>query len=556
MAATAAVYLLAAVLVDPGLVRQSPAHVVEAGSGRPRYVASGLDAGPAGAPTSQGDFVTSAVVTPGTVIPGTTADIAVAVQSERSQTVSVDVEIYNRLGVRVFEAAFDQQSIGAGETRSFAAAWRVPATTPPGIYSIQVGVFSADWRVEYTWNEAAGLIAVAPPSPLPATPLPATPLPATGTASPLPATASPLPATASPLPATASPLPATASPLPATASPLPATPPPAAMAGLRVEGNQILTSSGRAVRLRGVNRSSAEYACVEGYGIFEGPVDAASVAAMQAWRINAVRLPLNQDCWLGINGVDPAYSGQRYQDEIAAYVSLLTRHDIAVVANLHFSAPGTERATGQQPMADRDHSPAFWRSVAERFKDNSAVLFEPYNEPYPEGGATSAAAWTCWRDGGACPGVPFAAAGMQELVDVIRATGAPNVIVLTGLNYGSQLDGWLQYRPVDPLNQLVAGWHSYGDGLDCQVQACWSTVLADVLTHAPILATEIGQFDCRHDYIDRVMAFLDARGQGYLAWAWGPYDCAQDPALITDWAGTPTQTFGQGYRDHLLRQPQ
>jgi hypothetical protein len=326
-----------------------------------------------------------------------------------------------------------------------------------------------------------------------------------------------------------------------------------AMAGLHVVGNRIVNGAGRAVQLRGVNRSSAEYACAEGWGILEGPADAREVRAMRAWGINAVRLALNEHCWLGVNGVDPAYAGAAYQVAVARYVALLTGSGMAVILNLHFSGPGRELAREQAAMPDRDHSPAFWRSVASRFKDNSAVLFEPYNEPYPDAGRNTAAAWRCWRDGGACRGVPFAAAGMQELVTAIRGAGAPNIVILTGNNYGTQLDRWLQYQPADPLNQLVAGWHSYGDGLDCQTPACWNATLARVLEAAPIVATEIGQFDCRHNYIDQVMEFLDSRGQGYLAWVWGPHDCADDPALITDWSGTPTQTYGQGYRNHLLQ---
>jgi hypothetical protein len=323
------------------------------------------------------------------------------------------------------------------------------------------------------------------------------------------------------------------------------------MSGLHVVGNQIQNAAGVPVRLIGVNRSSAEYQCASNSGIFEGPADQAEVAAMQAWNIRAVRVALNEDCWLGINGVLRAYGGVQYQDAIAAYVNLLTSNNIAVIINLHFNAPGAQLAKGQQPMADLDHSPAFWQSVALRFKDNSAVLFEPYNEPYPDDGKNTPEAWRCWRDGGICAGVPFIAAGMQELVTAIRGTGATNIIILTGNNYGSQLDRWLQYKPIDPVNQLAAGWHSYGDGLDCQDEGCWSSTIASVLQQVPIVATEIGEFDCGHSYIDRVMAFLDQHGQSYLAWSWGPFKCATDPALLTDWAGTPTQSYGQGYKNHL-----
>jgi endoglucanase len=323
------------------------------------------------------------------------------------------------------------------------------------------------------------------------------------------------------------------------------------MSGLHVVGNQIQNSAGVAVQLVGVNRSSAEYECAESNGIFDGPADQSEVTAMQAWSIKAVRLVLNEDCWLGINGVLPAYSGIQYQNTVAAYVNLLTSNNIAVIINLHYNAPGSQLAIDQQAMADLDHSPTFWQSVAMRFKDNSAVLFEPYNEPHPEGGNNTTAAWTCWRDGGICPGVAFPAAGMQLLVTAIRGTGATNIIILTGNKWGSQLDQWLQYKPIDPLNQLAAGWHSYGDGLDCQDEACWSSTLKMVLQQVPIVATEIGETDCGHGYIDRVMNFLDQNGQSYFAWSWAPFDCARDPALLTDWAGTPSQTYGQGFKDHL-----
>ncbi len=325
--------------------------------------------------------------------------------------------------------------------------------------------------------------------------------------------------------------------------------------GLHASGNQILNGAGQALLLHGVNRSSAEYACVEGYGIWDGPANDAEVQAMLTWNINVVRVVLNEDCWLGIKGVSPAYSGANYQNAIANYVSLLTQANIVTIINLHFNAPGSSRATGQQPMPDRDYSPAFWSSVANRFKSNSAVLFEPYNEPYPDNGRDTAEAWRCWRDGGSCQGVSFTAAGMQELVTAIRNTGATNPIILTGNNWGSQLTRWVEYLPNDPLRQLIAGWHSYGDGLDCQNPTCWNTVLVGVLSHAPILATEIGQFDCRHDYVDQVMDFLDSKGQGYMAWSWGPFSCSSDPALLTDWSGTPSQTYGSGFRTHILQVP-
>src|SRR5438067_1996047 len=41
--------------------------------------------------------------------------------------------------------------------------------------------------------------------------------------------------------------------------------------GLTVRGSQLVDGGGRSVRLRGFNTSGTEYACIEGWGIFDLP---------------------------------------------------------------------------------------------------------------------------------------------------------------------------------------------------------------------------------------------------------------------------------------------
>src|SRR6476620_7567386 len=101
---------------------------------------------------------------------------------------------------------------------------------------------------------------------------------------------------------------------------------------LHVSGKRLLDSNGHVVHLRGVNRSGSEYACIQGWGIFDGPSNAASVKAIASWHVNAVRIPLNEDCWLGINGVKPEYAGARYRKAIVDYVRLL--HSYGMYAEL------------------------------------------------------------------------------------------------------------------------------------------------------------------------------------------------------------------------------
>ena len=193
---------------------------------------------------------------------------------------------------------------------------------------------------------------------------------------------------------------------------------------IRVAGSQLVDGSGQPVRLLGVDRSGSEYACIQGWGFFDGPSDQASVAAIASWHANAVRIALNEDCWLGINGVSSAFGGANYQTAIENYVNLLNQNGIYAILELHWSAPGVTPATGQEPMPDADHSSDFWSSVASAFKNNPAVLFDLFNEPYPDNNQDTTAAWTCWQNGGTCPGVSFTTVGMQSLVNTVRAAGS------------------------------------------------------------------------------------------------------------------------------------
>jgi len=318
--------------------------------------------------------------------------------------------------------------------------------------------------------------------------------------------------------------------------------------GLHVSGNRIVNGSNQAVQLRGVNRSGSEYACIKGMGVFDGPVDDASIAAMTGWKINTVRVPLNETCWLGINGVNAAYSGQAYQKVIAEYVARLVQHQVIPILELHWSAPTTWQADRQQAMPDRDHSITFWKEVATAFAAIDTVVFDPFNEPFPDSNSDSEVAWTCWRDGGTCPGFDFQAAGMQELVTAIRGAGAQNLILLGGVHYASAFTGWLSHKPSDPAGNLAASWHVY-NFTPCNDATCWNGPISALAATVPVVATEIGQDDCGDSFIKSVMGFLDQKQMSYLAWTWDAWgDCF---SLIADYKGNPKGAYGQTFKSHL-----
>src|SRR2546422_103719 len=206
---------------------------------------------------------------------------------------------------------------------------------------------------------------------------------------------------------------------------------------IRIVGNHFVDGGGGPVRLLGVNRSGTEYECMDGKGPFDGPSDAASIAVMASWHINTVRVPLNEDCWLGINGAPAAFSGAAYRDAIVAYVRRLHDAGLYAIVDLHWSAQGTL--------------------------------------PADDGTGT-------WQ-----------VAGYQSLLDAVRATGAPNPVLVAGNRWAGDLRGW-PHGVHDPMHQLAASWHVYSPGP--RLDSLRDLVVRPVAAAYPVVAAEFGEKDC------------------------------------------------------------
>ena len=331
---------------------------------------------------------------------------------------------------------------------------------------------------------------------------------------------------------------------------------------LHVSGNKLLNASGQQVILRGVDRSGTEYACVQGNGIFDGEVDQAAVTAMLSWKVNAVRVPLNEACWNAESYVTAADAGTNYINAIKSYVSLLNSNGLVAILDLHwtdgtYTGPSagcsSAQATCQKPMPDAAQAIPFWTSVANTFKGNDAVVFDLFNEPYASraDNNNSAEGWQCWATGSPCTGISYPVAGMQQMINAVRGAGANNVIMLGGEEYANDLTGWLANEPTDPDHNLVASWHSYNFNT-CSSQSCWTSQIAPVIAQVPVIAGEIGENDCAGGYITPLTTWLDSQNTSYLAWAWNAdFNCSSGPGLVTDYVpGDPT-AYGAAYKSHL-----
>jgi endoglucanase len=349
----------------------------------------------------------------------------------------------------------------------------------------------------------------------------------------------------------------------------------------------IVDGAGNPVVFHGVDRSGTEYACVQGWGIFDGPSDQASIDAMKAWKVNVVRVPLNEDCWLGINGVKTRYGGTAYQQAIASYVQLLNSNGMAAILDLHWAAPGTQQATKQLGMPDADHAPTFWSQVAVAYAGNGSVIFDLFNEPFITD-------WGCWLKGGSCAkdngGASFTSAGMATLLKAVRAAGAQNVVIMGGLGYSSDFSQWVASvnsiptlpSPLDGLSltNVAASWHEYDfGGTGCpsqyngystsshcntgQMTAASASIpsvlsagfplvlgesgIAAYQTTTPFSAAQVSELET---WYGGFLDWVEAQGQGYLAWDW---NTSGSPYLLTSYSGTPTPGFGVTYKAHLAK---
>jgi endoglucanase len=362
----------------------------------------------------------------------------------------------------------------------------------------------------------------------------------------------------------------------------------APVGALHVAGGHLVDGAGHVVQLHGVDRSGTEWSCLYG-SFFSGPSDQASLDAMKTWNVNAVRIPMNEDCWLDINGVTNGYGGKNYQDAIKAYVDLLIQNGMYVILDLHWAAPGTETANGQLGMADADHAPTFWSQVAAAYASyDDHVLFDLFNEPFISD-------WNCWLKGGTCAedynNQTYQAAGMAALLKAVRGAGADNVVMMGGLGYASDFSQWVSEvksipslaAPFDGLttDNIAVSWHTYSDqsiqttcptqynnydpNLTCAsgAQTATNYGIPSVLAAGfPVVIGEVGigaysnsiapyttsQAQGLATWMDGVLNWMDQQNQSYLAWDW---NTVAPPLLISDFNGTPTPYFGETYKAHL-----
>jgi endoglucanase len=283
---------------------------------------------------------------------------------------------------------------------------------------------------------------------------------------------------------------------------------------LHTSGNRILQADGRPAVLHGIDLVALLSPTTA------GSVTQEQLETIRAWGANLVRISVGEQFLLpGQCQYDPTYLS-----DLQRVVQWTTDLGMVALIDLHESEPVMCLGAGDQDMADDPGSVDFWQTVAGLFATNPLVAFDLYNEPHDISPSV-------WLDGGtATDYLPYPAAGMQQLYDAVRSTGAQNLVFVSG-------DDWAAAPPttlVDGTN-IVYSVHDY----TCPVSAPPSCSNAQPYDPAPILErwvplarrvpVFVGEFGWPSTtsgvYNQTVIDLANRLGWGWDAFSWntGPF---------------------------------
>lgn len=311
---------------------------------------------------------------------------------------------------------------------------------------------------------------------------------------------------------------------------------------VKVVGNRLHNTLGEEVWLQGVNAGGLETLP------HDKQVLKSVVVAIEDWKSNCVRIPMNDAFWFGKSDYQRD-GGEEYREIIDQAITLASNRGAYVVIDLHrFRAPKAEHGT-------------FWKDFAERYKNHPAVLFDIFNEPH-------GISWEVWRNGGwvfDAKGTDesaflsdeekrknggFESIGMQGLVNAVRSTGAKNLIIAGGVFWCNDLSGIINGYALDDKtgNGVMYSWHTYN------WHTGWDEKALQTATHYPIFVGECGADTKKMDFIPAddqedpytwvpdMLGVIQKHRLNWTGWCLHP---KATPVLISDWSYTPTPYWGE-----------
>jgi hypothetical protein len=312
---------------------------------------------------------------------------------------------------------------------------------------------------------------------------------------------------------------------------------------LHVAGNKVLNAEDKEVWLQGVNIMSLDWN-PQGERVL-----LSTKVAIEDWKANIIRLPVSEKYWFGKDSTQKD-GGKAYRELVDAVINLVANRGAYVLLDLHrYRAPRAEDAD-------------FWKDAAALYKNHPALIFDLFNEPF----GTS---WEVWRDGGFVEekkqgvdeaaflteedkiknNMGFRSIGMQAMVDAVRSTGAKNIVLAGGLDYGYDLSGIGKGFALKDTtgNGIIYGSHIY------PWKSGYQQKILDIVDKYPILFGENGgnvkkmsfiPAEQQEDVDTWVPRFLGIVQKYKIHWTAFSFHPSASPVLISDWNYTPTPEWG------------
>ena len=253
----------------------------------------------------------------------------------------------------------------------------------------------------------------------------------------------------------------------------------------RVSGNSLVDANGRAIQLKGVS--------THGLAWFPEYINKEAFKSLRDdWGANAVRLALYTEEYGGYcsNG-----SKSQLKEKIQEGVRAATDLGMYVIIDWHV-------LSDQNPNKHKNEAIAFFREMAEKYKNQSNVLYEICNEP---NGGTS---WTQVKS--------YAEAVIKE----IRAIDA-NAIILIGTPTWSQDVDIAAKNPITGYQNLMYTFHFYAA---THKDTYRKKLEAAVRAGLPVFVSEYGVCEAsgngsvNQTEADKWFTLLNRYGISYMAW--------------------------------------
>ena len=329
---------------------------------------------------------------------------------------------------------------------------------------------------------------------------------------------------------------------------------------LHVKGNQVLNAKQEPVRLLGVNRAGLEWSANDEL------ILSSTAYALDEWKCNTVRISLSQDRWYGFGPEQRNDTeGLKYRAKFDSIVNAALAREKYIILDLHWNNCNVWGShIGQRKMPDMN-TLFFWKDAARRYRNNPAVLFNLYNEPHD-------ITWDVWLNGGEVDeditdyrtgetySVSYTTPGHQKLADAVRAEGASNILIVSGIDYGYHLDGIAQGYVIEDKtgNGVIYDSHIYP-----WKDLNWDDHVSIIADKHPVMIGEFGHYGDKanpvegpqclpsKEWMTRILDWIDKKQYHFAAWNFHP---SAGPCLISSFYNEPTKASGVYIKEYLLKQ--